>query len=170
MKKAGILLTILLSSSLAIFAQTDAMTTLFSAYANDARFVKVNVSSKMFELFSNVEGDTPEEQEFLKTVQNLTGLKVLTMENNSQAKELYRQSLKKVLSPYEQLMSIEDKSEQITFFIKEKNGVISELLMLSGGESSFVILSLSGKIDLQQVKKLSKQMSIGGMDKLNKIK
>lgn len=170
MKKISFFFSLLLISTLSGFAQSDAISTIFSAYNADDRFIKVNVSSKMFELFSHVEGGTPEEKEFLKTVQNLSSLKVLTMENNSQAKELYKQSLKKVVSPYEQLMSVEDGTEQITFYIKEKNGIISELLMLSGDSGSFVILSLSGKIDLQQVKKLSKQMSIGGMEKLNEIK
>lgn len=169
MKKHTLILSLMILPLSVLFAQSDAISTVFTSYANDARFIKVNVSSKMFELFSHIEAGTAEEQEFLNTVKNLTSLKVLTLENDAKSMEFYRLSLKKVTAPYEQLMSIEDGPENITFFINEKNGVINELLMLSGSVDTFVILSLSGKIDLQQVKKLSKQMSIGGMEQLNKV-
>lgn len=155
--------------SLQVNAQDDAISTLFSKYADDDSFTKVNISSKMFQLFTHIEGSDEEEKEVLETISGLKGLKILSKNEISNGKQLYKEALKAPGKSFEELMSVKDGDEDLTFFIKESGGMISELLMISGGESNFVILSLVGDIDLNKVAQLSRSMSIGGMDQLQKI-
>lgn len=151
-----------------VFAQGDAINTVFSKYANDDSFSKVNVSSKMFQLFTHIEGTDQEEKELLETISMLKGMKILS-KDECDGRKLYKDALKLTGTGYEELMSVKDGSEDLTFFIKESGGKINELLMLIGGESNFLILSLVGDIDLNKVAKLSRSMNIGGMEQLEKV-
>ena len=165
------LLTLILACCLinGVYAQNDAVSTLFASYANDESFTKVSISSKMFQLFTHIEGDTQEEKEVMEAIAGLRGMKILSKNDISNGRELYRKAVKSSANGYEELMSVKDGDEDLSFFIREKSGKVEELLMLSGGDSSFLILSMFGDIDLNKVAKLSRSMSIGGMDQLQKL-
>jgi len=155
--------------SVSASAQNDAVSTLFQSYANDDSFTKVSISSKMFQLFTHIEGDDKEEKEILEAIAGLSGMKILSKNDIPNGRELYRKAVKSALGKYEELMSVKDGDEDLTFLIREKSGKIEELLMLSGGDTNFLILSLFGDIDLNKVAQLSRSMSIGGMDQLEKL-
>ena len=70
---------------------------------------------------------------------------------------------------YEELMKVKDARENMKFMIKEKDGIINELVMVVGGKESFIIMSLYGEIDLKKISKLSKSMKIKGMEHLRKL-
>lgn len=162
-------IAIALCFSMAVHAQNDAVSTLFQSYANDDSFTKVSISSKMFQLFTHIEGDDKEEKEILEAIAGLSGMKILSKNDITNGRELYKRAVKTSSSHYEELMSVKDGDEDLTFFIREKAGKVEELLMLTGGENNFMILSLFGDIDLNKVAQLSRSLSIGGMDKLDKL-
>jgi hypothetical protein len=70
---------------------------------------------------------------------------------------------------FEELMTIRDKDNDMRFMVKEVNGKINELLMISGSPDSFMILSLTGEIDLNKVSKLGSKMNVKGLEKLEKM-
>lgn len=162
-------IAIALCLSMAVHAQNDAVSTLFQSYANDDSFTKVSISSKMFQLFTHIEGDDKEEKEILEAIAGLSGMKILSKNDITNGRELYKRAVKTSSAHYEELMSVKDGDEDLTFFIREKAGKVEELLMLTGGENNFMILSLFGDIDLNKVAQLSRSLSIGGMDKLDKL-
>jgi hypothetical protein len=53
--------------------------------------------------------------------------------------------------------------------ISEKDGIITELVMVVGGNKSFFVLSLYGEINLKNITKLSKSMNIKGMEYLKNL-
>jgi len=54
--------------------------------------------------------------------------------------------------------------------IKESSpGVIDELLMLVGEESTFVFMSIVGKIDLKRISKLANSVDVKGLDHLEAL-
>jgi len=67
-------------------------------------------------------------------------------------------------------MSIKDGDTDMKFMIKEKGNIISELLMIGGGDREFYIMSIVGDIDLKQISKLSSKMNIDGLQNLDKLK
>jgi len=168
MKKLAILSLVLLST-LAANAQEDAITKFFSKYQNDDSFTQINITGRMFGLFTNFEAEDEEDQEMIDAVSKVKGLKILAKEDTN-GKELYNEAFRLIDSnEYEELMTIREKDNDMKFLIKEKDGVIEELLMVIGSEDSFFLLSLVGDIDLKQISKLSKSMDIDGFENLKNI-
>jgi hypothetical protein len=148
----------------------DAISKFFSKYQNDESFTQVNVSSKMFSLFTNMEAETQEDKEVLDAISKLKGLRILMKENTSDAKSLYKEAFALVpVKEFEELMSVRDKDKDLKFYIKENAGKISELVMIMGGVDDFMVLSLFGEIDLKQVSRIGKKMNVHGLENLQKI-
>ncbi|HEX5168809.1 MAG TPA: DUF4252 domain-containing protein [Cyclobacteriaceae bacterium] len=152
-------------------AQNDAITKFFNKYAADESFTQVNVSSKMFSLFTNMEADTPEDKEVLEAISKLKGLRIIAKDQDRNARTLYKEAFALVPpKEYEELMSVRDKDKDMKFLIKESGGKISELLMLMGGDDEFMALSLFGEIDLKQISRIGKKMNVDGLENLEKMK
>jgi hypothetical protein len=169
MKKLSAILLLSVMSTMA-FAQNDVITKLFDKYYDDENFTKVSVTSKMFELFTEVEPGDEDEKEILEAISKLKGLKVLVADSIGNSRQLFDQSVKDVKKAgYEELMQVKDAKEDLEFLISESDGIIDELVMIVGGHKQFVILSLYGEIDLKQMSKLSKSMRVTGMKYLENI-
>jgi len=169
MKQLAIL-SILVVSALGSNAQEDAITKFFSKYQNDESFTQVNITGRMFSLFTNFETEDEEDQEMIDAVSKVKGLKILAKEDISNGQALYQEAFRLIDSKeYEELMTIREKDSDMKFLIKEKDGIIEELLMVIGSDNSFFLLSLVGDIDLKQISKLSKSMDIDGFENLQNI-
>lgn len=146
----------------------------YQAYTDDDRLSHVSISAKMFELFTHIEGDTPEEKEILEAISKLKGMKLIAGQVDNPQSE-YKKALTIPPANYEELMVVKQDGEEFTFKIKEENGSISELLMVGwtqGQESDqgeFYIMSLFGEVDLKQIRRLAKVIEIDGMEHLDKI-
>jgi hypothetical protein len=153
-----------------LYAQNDVITKLFDQYYDDPNFTKVSVSSKMFELFTEIDPEDEDEKQILDAISKLKGLKILAADSVTDAKKLFNDAVKKIRARnYEELLTVKDATEDVQFMIKEKDGVIDELVLLVGGKKKFVIMSLFGEIELKNISKLSKSMKITGMEYLEKI-
>ena len=173
MKKTVICLSLLFAFS-AMFAQSDAINKIFSQYEDDPAFTSVFVSPKMFEMLAQmdieVDGDD-DAQAAMDIASDLTSVRVLTSEENGM--KYYKEVMGKLnLSGYETLVRVNEKEENVQIYVKEKGNTISELLVLVGEVSEFVLVSIVGDIDLDKISKLSKSSSFGEdfhLDKLKKV-
>lgn len=168
MKKVMIIMVgVMLSMSL---QAQDAITKFFGKYESDENFSNVSITSRMFGLFTDLEVENEEDQQVLDAISKLEGLKILAKDNTDNGKALYKEALAKLpKGEYDELMSIRDEDKDMKFLIKEKNGKISELLMVMGGNKEFFILSLFGEIDLKQIAKISSAMDIDGLEGLERL-
>jgi hypothetical protein len=168
MKKIVAVVVLMIVASGA-YAQ-DAISKFFSKYQDDQSFTQVNVSSKMFSLFTNMEAESKDDQEVLSAISKLKGLKILRKENTSDARSLYKEAYQIIpVKEFEELMSVRDKDNDIKFYIKETGGKISELLMIMGGTDDFMVMSLFGEIDLKQISRIGKKMDVKGLENLEKM-
>jgi hypothetical protein len=148
----------------------DAISKFFSKYQTDESFTQVNISGKMFSLFTNMEADSPEDKEVLEAISKLKGLRILRKENTSDARNLYKEAFGLIpIKEFEELMSVRDKDKDMKFYIKESGGKISELVMIMGGIDDFMVMSIFGEIDLKQVARIGKKMDVDGLENLQKI-
>lgn len=169
MKKLMIIV-IMLAVSVGTFAQGDAISKFFNKYSADESFTQVTISSKMFGLFTKLEADAPEDKEVLDAISKLKGLRILAKEDEGKARALYKEAFSLIpIKDYEELMSVRDKDKDMKFLIKEKDGKISELLMIVGGTKEFMVMSLFGEIDLKQVSRIGKRMNVSGLENLEKL-
>jgi hypothetical protein len=149
----------------------DAISKFFSKYQDDESFSQVTISSKMFSLFTQMDAETPEDKEVMEAISKIKGLRILAKQDARNARDLYKEAFSLIpVKEYEELMAVRDKDKDMKFLIKEgKNGIISELIMVMGGNTDFMVLSLFGEIDLKQVSKIGKKMDVKGLENLEKM-
>jgi hypothetical protein len=144
-------------------SQNNAVENYFSDYEALESFTKVNVTAKMFELAVHIEGADEEEQELLDAVSKIEGLTVLAKDEAEDAASLYKNALERPGSEFEELMTVEDEEAEVTFLIKEKRGVISELLLIFGTTTEFGVVNMWGEIDLKHLRKMTETFQVQGM-------
>lgn len=176
MKSKNILSTVFaLFICISILQAQDAIDKYFYQYTDNPDFTSIVVSSKMFELFANIQSESAEntdDDDFKEAIRGLKGIRILSYDRNDfpDAKIVdYKSALKKVGPEYEVLMSIDDKDEKLRFYILENNEEIKELFMIVGGKGNLFLMSLVGDIDLARMSRLSKKMDIGGMNYLENL-
>lgn len=148
----------------------DAITKFFTKYEDNMDFTHVTMSSRMFGLMTDLKVDDPEDQAIMDAISKLSGLRILAKDDTDEAKALYQEAFRLIpAKEFDELMSVRSEDKNMKFLIKEKNGIINELLMVMGGEREFFILSLVGDIDLQQIAKIGSALDIDGLENLEKL-
>ncbi|MGB3468572.1 MAG: DUF4252 domain-containing protein [Cyclobacteriaceae bacterium] len=169
MKKTIVAIALMIVS-LGAMAQSPIITKYMDKYESNEDFAKVSLNGRMFSLFANFEGGTEEEKEFMEAVSKIKGLKVLLGEKVENSAKLFKEVTSEVdKAGYDELMTVKDAEEDMKFSIREKNGIIEELIMVVGGNKSFVLLSLYGEIDLKSISKFASKMDVGGLGNLSKL-
>lgn len=173
MKKLSILVVLVLLS-ITTYAQKNAVSKHFSQFQRDTSFTKVSVTNKMFSLFTEIETDDESEQEILAAMAKLKGVKALFTDDAKKADllERYYNAVSTIEGDgsFEELMTVEDRRENVSFMIREDDGgVIREMLMIMGGPDNFMVMSVFGEIDLASIGKISKALKIKGMEQFEKI-
>ncbi len=171
MFKKGVFVALFLMTMLplSMVAQTDAITKYFDQYMEDENFTVVYITPKMFQMISKLNLKDKEGMELKEVLQDLKGLRILTTEKNGL--QYYKEAISKFkTNEYELLMTVRDKDENVRFWTKENNGVISELLMLVGGVKEFVMISFIGNISLDKISKLANNLDVDGMEHLKELK
>ncbi len=150
-------------------AQTDAITRYFDKYLEDENFTVVYITPKMFQMIAKLDLKDKDAKDVKEALQDLKGLRILQTEVNP------AQRYKEVVSQfsaaeYELLMTVRSKGENVRFWTKESNNVISELLMLVGGQKEFTLISFIGNINLDKIAKLANNLKVDGAEHLNNLK
>lgn len=152
-----------------VFAQNKAIEQLFQKYSDKDGFTSVVITKNMFQLFANV--DNPGNDDFIKTVKNLDFIKILSIEGDNDGRAFYQEILSAIPEKdYKELMTIKETDNQIRFLTLEKDGVIRELIMISGGKNGGTMIWMSGIIDMNTVSKIAAGIHVEGMDELEKVK
>lgn len=166
--KTIILIIAILTIPLYSGAQGSPVDQLFDKYSGQDGYTSVYISKYMFSLFSNLETGDKDIEEVLG---KLTGIRILASEKpNTSGVNFFNEIMKDLpVKEYQELMVVKEKDQNFKFLIREKDGLISELLMVAGGASNNALISIQGNIDLNTISKLSRSMKIEGLDNLNKI-
>jgi hypothetical protein len=153
------------------FAQDDVITKYFSEYERRDDFTTIIITSKMFELIAQIP-ESENEEDVMNVIRKLNGLKILTTSEFPERGELSRKAVKIISNQgFEELMIIKEGDEEIKFLIHEKDGHISEFVMLidEDDEGDFFLMSMTGNLQLDDISKLSKTMDIDGFEHLEKV-
>lgn len=168
MKKWMFTLALALLMAAGAQAQSDAIKKYFDRYADDEAFTVVHISSKLFELFAKVDPDM--DPGVSQVMKDLRGLRILVRESDGMK---YYNEVAKMLDfdAYEELMTVRSDSENVRFYIKEGGSHVEELLLLVGAPDNFVLMSFVGKIDLENISKLTQgvDIDVDGIDHLKEL-
>jgi Domain of unknown function (DUF4252) len=169
MKQYFFLAALLLAFAQNLGAQTtgtsaSAIDKYFSAYVDDKRFSVVYISPKLFQMLGKIDNDIfdmKDEQEarvVLDLAKDLQGLRILSTDVTPEL--FYKEARAKInTKEYEVLLTVRDKDgDDVEFFVKETNNIISELLLISKGDDEFSLLSFMGALDLNKITRLAKEI------------
>ncbi len=163
MKK--VMMLVLLLGWVSLSSAQDLVTDFLKKNNDPKIFTQVNISSKMFQMISDI---TDAEIESL--IRNLHSLKILSTEKEAQR---YFGEVMNLVNRrengYEELMSIVEEGQDVRMFIREKNKVINELVVLVGSKEEFMLMNFCGIIDLKKISKLTQAVNIEGLEYLNKV-
>jgi len=166
--KRYIVFLLLLCAAAGLSAQNKAIEQLFQKYSDKDGFTSVVITKNMFQLFANI--DNPNNDDFLRTVKNLDFIKILSIKGENDGAAFYREILSAIPEKdYKELMTIKETGSQVKFLTLEKDGVIRELLMISGGKEESTLIWLTGIIDMKTVGKIAQGMHVEGMENLEKV-
>lgn len=133
----------------------------------------VSITSAMFKLLSRINSSDPDYQDVVRFASKLQDFKVVLVEDDA-AKPALRNDFSRLVSAapldnFEELMSIKESGNQITFRALQHNNSIRELIMTITG-SDQVIIFIKGDFKLNELTRISEDMDITGMDKIKKLK
>lgn len=135
----------------------------FQTFVDDDRFTVVYISGKLFQMLGSLDKETVRMKEdedteaLIEIAQDMQGLRILTSEED--VDKLYTAAKAKInTSIYEPLMTVRSKDgDNMELLVREDQGKIRELLMLSGGDE-FVLMSFVGNLDIDKISKLAREM------------
>ncbi|HEY6082338.1 MAG TPA: DUF4252 domain-containing protein, partial [Chitinophagaceae bacterium] len=117
MKKIILLFAGILFTS-TVMAQ-GALSKFFQRYEDDTSFTLINISPRMFSMFSKVQTGDKESQQVIDVARKLTGLKILTKDNARNGMQLFREANTLLSKDFEELMSVRDKGNDMRFLVKQ---------------------------------------------------
>ena len=164
--KKTVVLILLVITSLSAFGQKNPIDQLFDEYEGKDGFTSIYISSKLFSLMARADLDDEELQDLLKGLKSIRILSVDDEELNQKLNFYDKLEGNLDFSDYEELMVVKEGGKDLKFLIKEKGVRIEELLMISGGPGSNVLISIKGDLDMDNISDISNAM---GLDDLNEI-
>lgn len=137
------------------FAQTNA----FDKFQNVDGIESVCISKKLFELAGSIEAKDAGEkaQKCLNMVKNMDNLKIFTTSERK-----HKKNLSKAVASYlkdtslTELLAVNDNESKVKVFVKEggKATEIREALLFVESDKEVVVMSFTGALDFNDLKKL----------------
>ncbi|MBX2817771.1 MAG: DUF4252 domain-containing protein [Saprospiraceae bacterium] len=164
--KNSFLLYLLLTLSLSSFAQ-GSIDDVFTKYEGDSQFRIVNVSKTMFKLMAKSE-KVAADPDLMQVISDLEGMRVLVKETGGVP--FFDQIVPSLAQAYDPLMSVQEDGENIQMYIQEGNEHIEQFIAAAHNQEQFVLIHLQGKIDLENISKLSTALDAPGLKYLERVK
>ena len=168
MKKIIITLVFALSASMT-FAQS-----IFDKFEDNDEVTTVVINQKMFEMIGSIseEVDGDEAKEFTDIAKNIHELKIFTTEDATVGATMLS-TMKKYIASEKlvELMRIKDKGQSVKVYVREgsSENLVKELIMfVKDSDGQYVLMSLSGNIDLRKIGRIADKVK--GAESLKSIK
>lgn len=125
----------------------------------------IELGGTLLSMASNM-GDDDDAAKILASVYRL---QVMIMEEKNYVTNSDLNQLKRDVqnNGFDELMMVRSGKERVNFFIKEKKGTITNVLVVISSEDGFVLLHIKGKLKFEDLRKLD--FDVNGSDTLKKI-
>lgn len=170
MKKFFFLLSALLLTTHAGYAQTEALDAFVDRYKNDQRFTFAYLSKELFEVAAKTDIERKNWEKLHNVIKNLGNLRILAADSMIDGKALYREALR--LAPeieFDPLLTVRDGDENVRIWVKEADNAVSDLVMLVGAPEEFVLVRFSGNLELGNISDLADLFETKDVKRLMRI-
>lgn len=162
-----LVILMLVSTTITAIAQN------FDEVGNLSHVSETRVTGAMFKMISGIDTDDPDFTDLMKTVDNLTDLRVYATDDKASAAKMKTFATGFITkNKMDLLMSVKEDGQKFTFHVRKgsTDTKIRELVMFIDGsedkESSAVFLVITGDLDLNQIAKITQQMNIPGQKQI----
>ncbi len=163
MKKVTIILAFIIMP-LALMARQSPVEQVFQKYAGIAGITSVQISTGMFNMLANMDSGNEELQKLAASVSSVLILHAPEKASKTMGINFYSEVLKDLpVEKYDELMRVSSPEQQVLILADEQNGIISELLLLVGGNTDNALIYVKGALDMRQITSLS-QINAPGME------
>ncbi len=159
--KTGLTIICFLVAVSGLMAQNNAIEKYFNQYIDDENFTVVYISPRFFNLFEKLDlsGMEDEEAQILADIaKDMKELRVLT--TDVKPRKYYEEAKAKInTKDYEILMTVRSKDKDNVEILAKSDeyNTIRELLLISGSDTDFALISFVGTISMDKVSKLINQ-------------
>lgn len=169
MKKL-ILSAILFAAATSLFAQNAQIEQFYQKYEGKEGFTSVKITEKLFALAASATGSDPDIQNVVDGIKGIQILVFENTENNAKSGEYYREFMSTVsTSNFDELMTVNSEGDKVKFYGKmASEKVLNEMLLVCDSDGEFVMISILGEINMEDISKLS-EMDIDGLEELKKV-
>jgi len=168
--KKWISIMVMVLMATAVQAQDDAIVKFFSKYMESDAFSRVYISPKMMQMAGGFlksaakDSNDQDAKEMGELISKVKGIRILSGEKVD-GMSLYKEAMSTLnRNKYEDLMDVQDKESSLKFMVREENGLVAELLMISGSKSEFTLLSMQGSFTYQDLNMLAEKTDLPGMN------
>ncbi len=141
-------------------AQSPAVTNFFDRYEGIEAYNSINVGGSLLAMMSKGEGNSQIKLKSLKLINAPYG------EGPIDNRAIDRFVARLENGRFEELDIENSGSGSIQFFMDEQGGIIDELVMVLKSESGYTVMSLRGKIPLDELENLDAEVDVDGLDQL----
>ena len=170
--RTTVILIIVLLSGYAGFSQSQAILDFHDKYKGSGKYLSMRIDGGILNLVSNIETNDEEAQDMLDAISKIEAINVHSInreEDDFDEADVAKFKKQVQKEKYEELMIVRDGETDVDFLIKEKKGKISELLLVVDEPDEFVIVSISGEIDLATIAKITDNLDVKGSEHLEKL-
>jgi hypothetical protein len=167
-----LILTFFLLAGHMSICQSQAVMDFHNKYKDNGKYLSVKIEGGLLKMLSSVETNDEDTKEFLNAVSKIEAIDVHSVDRkDGDFNESDIKKFKKDISKenFDELMIVRDGDSDIDFLIKEYKGTIRNLLFVVDDPDEFVIVSISGDIDLKTIAKITQNMDIKGSKHLDRL-
>jgi hypothetical protein len=177
MKKVAFILTVIawFGMTSGAFAQNNT-SKMFQKYGSGDGFTVVSINKDLFTLLLELgqETDAKEINEVKDVIKDLENIRILMYDANKGTDPSFLPKFKEELdnmklTDYGELMMVREQENIVKFMIRKDGDIINELLLLISQPDQAGFISITGKIDVKSIAKISRTMNIQGLENLEKI-
>ncbi len=162
MKKIIIIATTLLLLPLLGNAQSKSLKNIYKTYDKQDDAVNINISGNILNMFNWYNNDEKDE-DLEKIAQAVTSLRIFSVSKGKEgmdklAMRRFRISIQ--AEDFEDLMTIRNADGNFYVMVKERNGIVKDLVMFGEGEDGNFFLELLGDMKAKKVAKFMNSIEV----------
>ena len=167
MKKSILCITALALSAM-IFAQQDPLQGVFEKYTGKDGYIAITLTGDMLKMAAQMQ----EYRRDTTLASELDEVKILVQEKSPDQtgvnfyKELYGLISK---SGYKELMTVMEEDQNVAMLARESDGIITEFILLVGGDDDNVVIQAKGSILLRELAELTGNMNFKGFEQMRQL-
>jgi hypothetical protein len=145
----------------------DFVDNLIHKYQGEKGFTTVVINSALFDIAAAIDDD----DDLQKMKGMIDNIRIIALEDQFSSDINFFDEMKSQVDTksYVELMIVKEHDNDIVFYVKYAGKDIEELLLVVGGHDDNAVISIKGKINLNDLASLSNSVHISGFEYLDEL-